>query len=1302
MKSKTRLDSAVFQLTPTRTRCDLIINANGVSEKIFSGLLMPFLAHLNTAQHQIAQGGYSITLQPPPGDPAWFTKATLNRFVRFVNTPEVLERVNTIESEIIQIGKSVAIQLSENLGLSAVNVHQEKTGVSQKRNLESNGGIKEVHDTDTDKAIVLYQPDAHQPESNGSVGQEENSKVQLLKVLETRKAVLQKEQGMAFARAVAAGFEMDHIAQLISFGESFGAIRLMEACIRFVQLWKEKHETGQWLEIDSAETISSRSEFSSMITPGTEVAQHYDIRDVLSDSAIQLSNEGSIKANVDPSPDKRIPVDSQVSPGNQQYFPGQYQHTMFPHWPIHSPPGAPPVFPPYPMHGMPYYQNYPGSGPFFQPPYPPIEDPRFISSQRVGKRRQSMDSTDSNTESESGEQLGSSNRRSQDASDAENEGLHDRYHGSKYGKSNKKQAGMVVIRNVNYITSNKQSTSGSESESASDPERDDYSEDLQCDTQEKKHKSSRSSKFGMKDSSSTNIHNTYAKNEEVSGQETSGENWQAFQNFLLRNDKQEAHHSDHNMFSTEKETHVTRRKNSAASEPIIPRRLDMSEVQDGRIIDLDTSGSKATRLLKASSGELLPSGNGVEYREHEMNVQSRELGARGRYRRATNDDFMILRQENHLGPVNLQMDLLAGSGLDQATDNRDRRPVYNVVDESFVVPTRSRVQDSRAALDMDVDFPSELQETDNLSGKIRSQTNYEPEDLSLIPERGTERGSIGYDPAIDYEMQVQVDDASRVPNKDRANAVSDVQEGAKKVNNDKKLKGQYSQEKRKMEAETRKGKPSKLSLSTDAQARAANLRAYKADLQKMKKEKEEEDIKRLEALKRERQKRIAGRSNSNSAQSQLSSHTKPRLPTKLSPNSHSGSKSTDSKAGSSSPIRRFPIRTTFMTTTDSKKSINSSRLNSNGLTRSVSSLSELKKEKDSISSEPKLSMARTRRLSEPKTSTINHTTSVKLQKTNPVSKSKVSNSPEIKKISAIISLDKTKAATLPELKIRTPKEPSDLILDKSAAKEVTQKANETKPSIISGSGKLRRNNEGIEPEILPVPSAKRSDGCTEIRKVSYDEDTIAEVQMGSQYTAINAPATLQPMVGVAERPSQYLFNNRSRLPEVKADQVGAALANTPSTGVEGKPYPRVSSMEDSSTAELKDTSAHNKNTGALSTETTISQVSGFRDLSLSEESLESSGKSQGKEHSKGFKRLLMFGRKNVGSSAVEPSSESEKSSTNSSLDDAANSASYEVHTLKNLLSQDETPTANTSQKASRHFSLLSPFRSKASEKKQAT
>lgn len=128
----------------------MLIIAGGKTEKIASGLLNPFLSHLKTAQDQMAKGGYSIKLEPDP-DTAWFTKGTVERlllliliflgimfelcidvviiegsmyfyarFVRFVSTPDVLERVNTVESEILQIEESMSSQGNDNLGLNTV------------------------------------------------------------------------------------------------------------------------------------------------------------------------------------------------------------------------------------------------------------------------------------------------------------------------------------------------------------------------------------------------------------------------------------------------------------------------------------------------------------------------------------------------------------------------------------------------------------------------------------------------------------------------------------------------------------------------------------------------------------------------------------------------------------------------------------------------------------------------------------------------------------------------------------------------------------------------------------------------------------------------------------------------------------------------------------------------------------------------------------------------------------------------------------------------------------------------------
>lgn len=174
----------------------------------------------------------------------------------------------------------------------------------------------------------------------------------------------------------------------------------------------------------------------------------------------------------------------------------------------------------------------------------------------------------------------------------------------------------------------------------------------------------------------------------------------------------------------------------------------------------------------------------------------------------------------------------------------------------------------------------------------------------------------------------------------------------------------------------------------------------------------------------------------------------------MSPNSQKGSKFSDSDPGPSSPLQRCTIRTPSIGSNDSNKAAKPSRLNSgnhsagNRLIQSVPSLTKLKKENSDATHEKKVSMARIRRLSEPKMSISNHASSTKKRSTEPPLKAKVPNETESKKkISAILNLDKSKAATLPELKIRTPKGPGATI-GNSKAQETMQSVNY--PSVSEG------------------------------------------------------------------------------------------------------------------------------------------------------------------------------------------------------------------------------------------------------------
>ncbi|KAK2999802.1 hypothetical protein RJ639_024129 [Escallonia herrerae] len=1141
MKSSARLESVVFQLTPTRTRCDLFIIANEKKEKIASGLLNPFLAHLKTAEDQIAKGGYSILLEPDPDNNAlWFTKGTVERFVRFVSTPEILERVYTIESEIVQIEEAIAIQANNGIGLSAEEDHHAKHELS-------NEGNKSTTDTKEEKSIVLYKPGERPAEPTGSMVQEGNSKVQLLKVLETRRNVLQKEQGMAFARAAAAGFDMDHMAPLVSFAECFGASRLMNACNRFMELWKVKHESGQWLEIEEAEAMSNKLEFSTMTASGIMLSNAANKQNELTND---LAFETNGKAGLDTGAEERPQVNNQIPAGQQDFFPGQFLHPMFPPWPTHSPPSALPIFQAYPMQGMPYYQHYSGNGPLNQPPYPPFESSPFRKAHRTGHKRQSMDSRDSNTESETWEG-DATKERSQDDLELEQEVSEGRSLRKKAGRSGKKQSGKVVIRNINYITSKRQNSSGSESGSASDSETDKEARDFRADASNVMDKI-RSSKRKGSEPKHTNGMNSRDKDDNFNGKDPDSGDWQAFQNCLLRDNSEDNRASNDGMFAKEKDVITKRRQNRVGNDPLDLAGRELVDVRDGRTTGFDKALGHMSHMPRVSHDEALTSraegsynnGRGPTDDAQFTNVNGRKI----LYRRTADDDFMIDGRENQ---TNSRISL-AVNRFEGAIKNLDGTSSYDMPDESFIVPFRSLSldqagADGRSTIRMDSEIPSTHQSSENV------EINYEPDALSLVPERGPEKWSTGYDPALDYEMQMRVEDGASLDATTKE-VVTSAKPGPKHSEKDRKSKVVLDAiDKKKTGGPIRKGKPSKMTPLEDARARAEKLRTYKADLQKMRKEKEEADLKRIEALKMERQKRIAARASSTSGQSPLPLvQSRKPLPTKVSPVSHRGSKFSDSEAGSSSPLQRSKIRTASLGSGDPRKAskVNKStdgiQLAGNRLIRSVSSLSDPKKESNSVTPDSKASMARIRRLSEPKTISSHFASSVMARSAEPVSKPKLPNGPENKKISAIMNLDRSKAETLPELKIRTPKGPSNAGQNKLVAKDGA--TSETADVILSNGKALHSSdvddNPVIEKTVVmlecekpSIPVVLPSEEKMGVRNGHYDDHYTGEkVEVASDYAAIRAPPS--HVDGVNRDPTPLQLQEQTRSYEVMPIEKG--------------------------------------------------------------------------------------------------------------------------------------------------------------------
>ncbi|KAF9621088.1 hypothetical protein IFM89_016522 [Coptis chinensis] len=89
------------------------MSKDGKTEKLASGLLKPFVSHLIVAEEQVAQEVQSIKLEVNrrQNEGTWFTKGILERFVRFVSTPEALELVITYDVEMSQLEAARRIYL---------------------------------------------------------------------------------------------------------------------------------------------------------------------------------------------------------------------------------------------------------------------------------------------------------------------------------------------------------------------------------------------------------------------------------------------------------------------------------------------------------------------------------------------------------------------------------------------------------------------------------------------------------------------------------------------------------------------------------------------------------------------------------------------------------------------------------------------------------------------------------------------------------------------------------------------------------------------------------------------------------------------------------------------------------------------------------------------------------------------------------------------------------------------------------------------------------------------------------------
>lgn len=228
---------------------------------------------------------------------------------------------------------------------------------------------------------------------------------------------------------------------------------------------------------------------------------------------------------------------------------------------------------------------------------------------------------------------------------------------------------------------------------------------------------------------------------------------------------------------------------------------------------------------------------------------------------------------------------------------------------------------------------------------------------------------------------------------------------------------------------------------------------------------------------------------------------KPML-NKFSPGAPRASKFSDSEPGTLSPLQRITRRTASLGSDDFHKVPKIGKLSTvskstgNMLTRSISPLPPSKRESIATGNRVTRSISplplskretrasldtqnkpvlRTRRLSEPKMGNSSApSASVRSRRT--IASKKVSDAPEIKKLSAIVNYDIAKIASLPELKIKPAKGPTNVLV--KGVEKIKSSASGIEPS-GSKNKSLYQNDVDETPVIektvvMVLPSSGRS------------------------------------------------------------------------------------------------------------------------------------------------------------------------------------------------------------------------------------
>lgn len=248
MKQDTRLDYVAFVFSPTQTRCEVLLSGGGEIEKVKldAGLLDSLIAHLPAVKEfATTQTHTNANVFKVQIDKAWFNKGTMERFILLASSPRVLEQPSIIQTEIAQLE-------------SARNFHLELYSQVDGDGL-SISSVAMPTGWSTPNAPIKLR--------TGMVDAD-GSRSELLCALDVRLMTLQQELGKAFARASDVGYSVEHMADLMVLSEQFQAMRLRDACNKFVVLCQQREQHNSFLINHSGTMLDNKTSAETLTEAG--------------------------------------------------------------------------------------------------------------------------------------------------------------------------------------------------------------------------------------------------------------------------------------------------------------------------------------------------------------------------------------------------------------------------------------------------------------------------------------------------------------------------------------------------------------------------------------------------------------------------------------------------------------------------------------------------------------------------------------------------------------------------------------------------------------------------------------------------------------------------------------------------------------------------------------------------------------------------------------------------------------------------------------------------------------------------